>query len=144
MHRHYDPRLFDVLSEVDMRREYAPQRSEGLQVDREKARALRADGKVVEGVDAMTPLELLEAGVDVRYRDPPCEGEGGDSGVAEAVERGVFGQWLELAEMRLGSQVGQWWSRWVSWKPRGRWRSQYAWPTRRRVGRAAGWPWFNS
>jgi hypothetical protein len=112
MHKHYDPRLFDVLDEAEVRERYAPKVWQGEFVDEQRAAEIREQGGTVEHVDVYSPEEMLAAGLDVRFLGSVgTEGddaEGAGSGV-EALERDVFCKWLELREMRLGNIVAKWW-----------------------------------
>jgi hypothetical protein len=67
MHRWYDPRLFDLLSELEIRERYAPKVFQGEYVSAEEARELRGQGHLVDSVDVQRPEEMVEAGFDLRY-----------------------------------------------------------------------------
>ena len=111
MHKYYDPRLFDVLSEEEVRWQYAPKLWEGEYVDHGRAQQLRKEGRHVECVDARTAEELLTAGVDVRVVGSLGVGDAGGNEVvaAEVISRELFSKWLELREMRYGNAVARWW-----------------------------------
>ena len=104
MHKYYDPRLFDVLSEEEVRWQYAPKLWEGEYVDHGRAQQLRKEGRHVECVDARTAEELLTAGVDVPVVGSLGVGDAGGNEVeaAEGISRELFSKWLELREMRYG------------------------------------------
>ena len=66
MHKYYDRKLFDVLSEEEVLAKYAPARYKGEFVDPQRAAELRAQGEVVEPVrECHTGEELHEAGFKV-------------------------------------------------------------------------------
>ena len=113
MHKYYDPRLYDILSEEDVLLQHAPQKHQGVLVNHEKSQELRSAGQLVEGIDVRTPAEFLEAGFDLRTVSPVGESsdEPGYCGGDEVVNVDLFCKWLELREMCIGTSVGKWWSR---------------------------------
>ena len=108
MHRWYDPRLFDVLSDAELLVRFAPKDACG------------------QGQDALTGAKLREAGFDVRWTGPPdvpeCAYGEAPPGVAlpsaegcERVDEELFSAWLDFGSMeccslRLGFCVARWWA----------------------------------
>jgi hypothetical protein len=113
MHRAYDPRLFDCLSEAEVLQAYAPKLYRGEYVDGERASELIQQGEVVEPQKECTrAMDLVAMGFDVRAVG--AIGEEGDEceerlGV-DIVPKHVFARWLELRECRFGSQLAEWFS----------------------------------
>ena len=66
MHKWYDPRLFDMLSEEEVLWSHAPKRWQGGLIEADEAEELRRQGESVESVDVRTAEEMLAAGLDVR------------------------------------------------------------------------------
>ena len=79
MHKWYDPRMFDFLSEDDIKSQVAPHDGSG------------------QAIDCRTGVELADAGFDVRY----IGGEDGDQAVDgqdvdhDVVDVDTFCHWLE-------------------------------------------------
>ena len=93
-HKWYDPRLFDVLSEAEIKEQYAPKDADGKPEDLKRVEQFAA------------------AGFDVRFvgpGEPGEEGEGEGDLASDVVDDGTFARWLELGSMKLGCLVGRWW-----------------------------------
>ena len=101
MHKHYDPRLFDVLDEEAVRMQYAPRDALGAVHDACSAEQLLACGFKVQFVG--------EGGRD----DGGGAGEGLE-GHEKLVDECTFAGWLEFAACPLGNVVAQWWMRQAS------------------------------
>ena len=97
MHKWYDPRLFEMLSEDEIKEAYAPK---------------SPDGKFR---DVRTGADLAEACFDVRLiggqqADDMPEG-GGEPREDEAeVDESVFCRWVQWSACRRGEAVGRWWA----------------------------------
>jgi len=109
MHAAYDPRLFDVLSEEEVRWKYAPKAWQGELVTGERAEELKSQGKDAQALDVRTAAELQASGFSVQLlgMDPET---GGPEFQDEEVEQEVFRKWLEVREFRLGDALGRWWA----------------------------------
>ena len=93
MHKYYDPRLFDLMSEQDIFAE----------------RAVASDGSSLPS--AATGEALALSGVDVRFFGADSQ-DGQDSGGVDAgVDEATFRRWLEASCFRLGSAIARWWVR---------------------------------
>ena len=89
MHKYYDPRLFDVLSEADMKRDYAPKEIDGVVLSAGDAAELPPSEKLAAAVDVVTPEQFMKAGFDVTFVGP--EGELLPSGVGAGAEGSGMG-----------------------------------------------------
>ena len=91
MHKYYDPRRFDMLSEEDIKREFAPQ----------------AGG---QPEDLRTAEQLAAAGFEVRFLGDEDDGAEEERPAEEgSVDERIFERWLEVSSMQLGRVVGKWW-----------------------------------
>ena len=70
MHRYYDRRLFHVMSEGEMKVEYAPKEVEGVLLPRAEADGLGEVEKLRRAVDVTTPAHFIAAGFDVNFVGP--------------------------------------------------------------------------
>jgi hypothetical protein len=113
MHKFYDPKLFDVLSEEEMKEKYAPKVSDhgGILSESEVAGLERPEA-VKRAVDVSCVEHFAAAGFSVTFNGPEGEvlgeNEGGEGEMV--VEEDVFRRWLELSENRIGSAVARWWA----------------------------------
>ena len=90
MHKYYDARLFDVLSEDDLKRDYAPKEIDGVVLGAREAAELPASEKLAAAVDVVTPEQFIKAGFDVTFVGP--EGELLPSGDGASVEGSGMGR----------------------------------------------------
>ena len=105
MHKWYDPRLFDVLPEKEVRWKCAPKVWRGELVEQDHADELQSQGEQVEAVDVRTAAELHAAGFEVRHlgaEDSDLQPEGSSSASDALLEPDVFSSWLLLQQHRLG------------------------------------------
>ena len=96
MHKYYDPKLFHMMSEEEMKIEYAPKVSCGVVLGAGEAEGLRAEEKLAKALDEVaTTEEFIAAGFDVNFVGPesehtgqkaavPTDGDGGDEGGEES------------------------------------------------------------
>jgi len=110
MHKWYDPRLFDVLDEEQVRATHAPKVWRGELVSEARIASLTAEGETVDAVDARTAAELEAAGFAVRVDGEDVEANTDEGASAIEIEQDVFRRWLEVREFRLGSALGAWWA----------------------------------
>jgi len=110
MHQYYDPKLFDVFDEADMRRRYAPQEWQGDIVDAEEAEELRAKGYAVEGVDITQVGHMMDVGMNVTFVGAPGELGASPDEVMDRIPDDAFETWLGLSGPPLGSALGKWWA----------------------------------
>ena len=94
MHQWYDPRLFDISSAAQIKRDYAQKGPDG------------------QPMDALTAADLAEVGLDLRFvgpgsDDPEGEAEGQ---VPDEVDEDTFCQWLSAESLSLGTLVAKWWA----------------------------------
>ena len=110
MHQWYDPKLFDVLSEAEMRKRYAPKVWQGEVLGSEDIGKV-VDPKHVEHADARTAAELLGAGLHVNFVDGPggIRGQGEGEEAPDEVGKEAFCTWMTLSEPPLGNALGRWW-----------------------------------
>jgi hypothetical protein len=73
MHQFYDPRLFHVMSEEELRVEYAPKEVDGVVLRPGEAEALDPTEKLARAVDVTTPEHFVAAGFDVNFVGPEEE-----------------------------------------------------------------------
>ena len=109
MHRWYDMRqgMFDVLSEADCRRLYAPRHVDGELMSPEEAEALGVSGtELTQGEDLWKVEDLLAAGLDVRF---DREEETGAS--EDVVGKDEFRNWVVLKGLAVASELLKWWMR---------------------------------
>jgi len=119
MHKYYDARLFDVMSEVDMKSQYAPKVSEGVVLGDAAAAALDQQQLVDKAVDVTEPEHFIAAGFDVNFVGPEGDLHLGEGAAAAEraegkeemyVEVETFCRWLDLSELRIASSVALWWT----------------------------------
>jgi hypothetical protein len=114
MHRWYDMRtnMFDVLSEKQCRRLYAPRivDDEVLSPEEWAARMYGEeedddDDPSKQGVNLRTAADFMAAHMDVRL-------DGGDAqtGVGVCVDRDDFQAWLVLKGLEVASELLKWWN----------------------------------
>ena len=118
MHKYYDPKLFHMMSEEEMKVMYAPKVSDGVILGDAEADALNSETALRQAVDVTEPEHFIAAGFDVNFVGPDAyvlpAGDGA-SGADEArddekfVEEDVFVRWLDLSEMRVASVLARWW-----------------------------------
>ena len=70
MHKFYDPKLFHVMSEEELRLEYAPKEVDGVVLRPEDAATLDAVEQARRAVDVRTPEHFLAAGFDLTFTGP--------------------------------------------------------------------------
>ena len=120
MHKYYDRKLFDVLSEEEFLARYAPAKHKGEFVDPQRAAELRAQGEEVEPVlECHTGEELHEAGfkvsvvrgaVDEAGEAQTSEVQLGRGDVVDEVSVEVFERWFASSgSLRLSEELSQWW-----------------------------------
>ena len=120
MHRWYDMRrnMFDVLSERQCRRLYAPRIVDGevLSPDEWQDRMygggdVRSQEEEEEleracpGVDLLTAEQMMAAKMDVRLDDAAA----GEGEVEDGVDRDDFQAWVVLKASDVASEVLKWW-----------------------------------
>ena len=97
MHKYYDPKLFHVMTEEEMKREYAPKEVDGVVLGADEVAALDGAAREAAAVDVTTPEHFIAAGFDVNFVGPE-EALGGDGhgevkgnvGGGEGCAGGVF------------------------------------------------------
>jgi len=111
MHKWYDPRLFDLLSEDEVRRTHAPKVWRGELVTGTREAELRAEGFEPEAVDVRTAAEMEACGFAVRMVGAaPSTEAAPERDTVSAIDHDVFAKWLEVREFRLGQTVAEWWT----------------------------------
>ena len=72
MHKYYDPKLFHIMSEEEMKIEYAPKEVNGIVLRASEAESLKPAEKLERAVDVITPEEFIAAGFDVNVDAEEC------------------------------------------------------------------------
>ena len=70
MHKFYDPKMFHVMSEEEMKIEYAPKERDGVLLSGTEVDTLSATEKLAAAVDVETPEHFIAAGFDVNFVGP--------------------------------------------------------------------------
>ena len=139
MHKFYDPKMFHMMSEEEMKLEYAPKVVDGVVVGADEVGEMSVEEKLRKAVGEVgTTEEFMAAGFDVNFVGPdgvgPAqggagamdreagEGAGEDGDVDESgadgrecvvyVDEETFGVWcgsVDSREFRFGSRVQRWW-----------------------------------
>ena len=135
MHKFYDPKMFHMMSEEEMKLEYAPKVVDGVVVGADEVGEMSVEEKLTKAVGEVgTTEEFMAAGFDVNFVGPdgvgPAQGGGGamdreagegageDGDVDESgadgrdrvvyVDEETFGVWcgsVDSREFRFGSLV---------------------------------------
>jgi len=119
MHKYYDPRLFDAMSEEEILAKYAPKQYNGDYVDAARAEELRKQGVHVDVVrECRTGEQLYEAGFKVSVVRSASDRERtggaselavGSGEVADEVAEEVFEKWLMSSQCSLSQVLLRWW-----------------------------------
>jgi len=97
MHKYYDPRLFHVMDEAELKEQYAPKEVGGVVLEPRDAEALTPKEKLARAVDVTRPEHFIAAGFDVNFVGPEEElplksvRVGGGEAVEGSGEPGVGG-----------------------------------------------------
>ena len=127
MHKYYDPKMFHVMSEEEMKLEYAPKVFGDCVLSAEETAHLTPEEKLRQAMDeVVNPEEFIAAGFDVNFVGPGDEsvpgsvGEAGLEGEGDSRDDGeqgvmyvddeTFGLWLDSSEFRFGHAVQRWWA----------------------------------
>ena len=135
MHKFYDPKLFDVMTESEMKCEYAPKERDSVLLKPSEVAALSRVEKEELSVDVTTVEHFMASGFDVNFIGPEDVGDGaagarseeaspGGPGVVDPVvacsKQGIadtgyvseeaFCVWLDRSEFVYGMQVQRWWT----------------------------------
>ena len=127
MHKYYDRKMFHMMSEEEMKIEYAPAVYGETIMTAEQTAYLEPKDKLRKALDAVvSPEEFIAAGFDVNFVGPADEsvsgsvGEGGREGEGDFRDDGeqgemyvddeTFGLWLDSSEFRFGLVVQRWWT----------------------------------
>ena len=73
MHKYYDPRLFHVMDEAELKEQYAPKEVGGVVLHARDAEALTPKEKQARAVDVTRPEHFIAAGFDVNFVGPDEE-----------------------------------------------------------------------
>ena len=77
MHQYYDPKLFHVMDERELKLEYAPKERDGVLLEAAEVAVLSDEDKVQFGVDVTSTEHFVAAGFDVTFVGPEDELRGG-------------------------------------------------------------------
>ena len=127
MHKYYDPRLFDVMSEEEMKIEFAPKERDGAVMSEADVQCLSDAERCDRAVDVTTAEHFIASGFDVTFVGSVEEEERSRSGSvgmdscgvfdqlaegrtgAEVVDAETFFLWLDSSEFRIGERFQRWW-----------------------------------
>ena len=82
MHKYYDPRLFHMMDEDELKLHFAPKERDGVVLKPEEVEQLKIKERIACAVDLTTPQQYMAAGFDVHFVGPRDQAEGGVAGDA--------------------------------------------------------------
>ena len=126
MHKYYDPRLFHMMGEDELKLNFAPKEVGGVVLKPAEVEKLDLKDRLASAVDLSTPQQYIAAGFDVNFVGPQDlaagvgvgaplgDGVGGAPGGEASnilyVDEQTFCTWFDRTEFTVGLQVQKWWA----------------------------------
>ena len=126
MHKYYDPRLFHMMDEDELKLNFAPKEVGGVVLKPSEVEKLDIKDRIACAVDVTMPQQYMAAGFDVHFVGPSdlaadegagdAQGDGADDVDLDAaasplfVDEETFCLWLDSTEFTAGLQVQKWWA----------------------------------
>ena len=91
MHQYYDPRMFHVMDEDELRMSYAPKERDGVTLEPDEVAALEPQERLKLATDVLSTEHLIATGFNVQFVGPECDltatlDENGENGGEEGME----------------------------------------------------------